>query len=222
MMINFKEYDKILIGIGESFAIKVPEGCDKGVDELKYIREHVDSSIIDAYNMLLTKIEGCDYFVVSTCTDDVIYSSSLDDERIVTPCGGFRYLQCEDDCAHELLPFEENMIDNLSEIRCPHCGKNVVFNKLPIDKYNEGGYMEQWEQYNKWLQSTINKKLLILELGVSMKYPTVIRFPFEKTAFYNQKADMYRVHESLAFSTPELKDRCICVKANPIEYLSTI
>lgn len=221
-MFDFKEYEKILIGIGESFQAKVPEEIADGVDTLMYIRENADSNIIGAYNILSDRLKECDYFVVSTCNDDLIYDSNLNKDRIVTPCGGFRFLQCEDDCAHELLPFSDNMCEEINEIRCPHCGKRVVFNRLPLDKYNEGGYMEQWEQYNKWLQSTINKKLLIIELGVSMKYPTVIRFPFEKTAFYNQKADMYRIHDSLAFSTPELKDRCRCIKANPIEYLATI
>lgn len=221
-MFEFKDYEKVLVGIGDSFEQKLPEGCDNGIEALMYIRDTADSKIMQAYNHLASMIGDADYFIVSTCNDDLIYRSTLDNNKIVTPCGGFRFLQCEDDCSHELLPFSDDMVEGFDKIRCPHCGKQVVFNRMPLDKYNEGGYMDQWEQYNKWLQSTINKKLLILEVGVSMKYPTVIRFPFEKTAFYNQKADMYRIHDTLAFSTPELKDRCRCITANPIEYLATI
>lgn len=222
MNIEFNEYDKILIGIGDDFSVKEPENIENIWDKLIYVEENVDFNILDAYNHLASKIKELDYFVVSTCNDDAIYKSNLNKSKIVTPCGGFRYLQCANDCSHELLPYEKSFLDSREELRCPHCGEKVVFNRLPIDHYNEGGYMDAWQEYNKWLQSTINKKLLILEVGVGMKYPTVIRFPFEKTAFYNQKSVMYRVHETLAFSTDELKDRCICVKGNPIEFLNNL
>ena len=72
---------------------------------------------------------------------------------------------------------------------------------------------------NKWLQTTINKRLLVLELGVGMKYPSVIRFPFEKLAMFNKKCHMYRVHPTLAFSTPEIQESCECVTCDPIEFL---
>ncbi len=222
MELELKEYDKVLIGIGDDFNTKTDDSCKNSWEELIFIENHVDSNIIAAFNHLQTVLEDTDHFIVTTCNDDLIYRSNLDEKRIVTPCGGFRYLQCIDDCSHELLPYESAMYESHEQIVCPHCKKPVVFNRMPIDNYNEGGYMEQWQEYNKWLQSTINKKLLILELGVGMAYPSVIRFPFEKTAFYNQKSIMYRVHESLAFSTPELKERCVCVKANPVEFLNNL
>lgn len=222
MEFDFKEYDKVLIGIGDDFNTKIPDECKNAWDEYDYIKNNIDTNIVEAYNNLAKKLDGIDYYIVSTCTDDLIYKSNIDATKVVTPCGGFRFLQCIDDCSHQLLPFEEDMYDNRANITCPFCHKEVVFNKLPLDKYNEGGYMDAWQDYNKWLQSTINKKLLIIEAGVGLAYPTVIRFPFEKTAFYNQKSVMYRIHETLAFSTPELKERCICVKSNPVELLKNI
>lgn len=222
MDLNFCDYDKVLIGLGDDFAVKCPESCKNAWDEYSFIKENDNAVILNAYNNLAEKLLDVDYYIVSTCTDDVIYESKLDKSRIVTPCGGFRYLQCIDDCSHELLPFEDEMLEEHDKIVCPNCKKEVVFNRLPLDKYNEGGYMEAWQDYNKWLQSTINKKLLIIEAGVGMAYPTVIRFPFEKTAFYNQKSVMYRVHETLAFSTPELKERCVCTKINPVEFITNL
>ena len=68
-------------------------------------------------------------------------------------------------------------------------------------KYCEGGYLEQWEAYMKFLQKTINRKLCILELGVSMRFPGVIRNAFEKTAYYNQKAKMFRIHQRMFLKT---------------------
>ena len=70
-----------------------------------------------------------------------------------------------------------------------------------------------------WLQGTIHKSVMILELGVSMKYPSVIRFPFEKVAFYNEKAMFYRVNEKLYHMTEELHDKGISVKANAYDWI---
>lgn len=220
-MIDFSEYDKVLIGIGDAFNTRLPDNNMKEVDKLRFVSEHVDKDIVEAYKKLFDRINASDYFVVSTCTDDLIYSVCTDRSRIVSPCGGFRYVQCVDDCCHELLEVGPQIIDEGMPV-CPHCNKEVVFNRLPLEHYNEGGYLEQWEAYNHWLASTVNKKLLIIELGVGMQYPSVIRFAFEKLAFFNKKSVMYRVHETLAFATEQIKDNCRCVQGNPVEFLSNL
>ena len=71
----------------------------------------------------------------------------------------------------------------------------------------------------KWLQGTLNKKVLILEIGVNMEYPSIIRWPFEKTAYLNQKANFIRINESLPQLTEELKDKGISINVNGIEWL---
>ena len=78
---------------------------------------------------------------------------------------------------------------------------------------------EKWNEYNEWIARTLNKKVCILELGVGLKYPSVIRWPFEKIAFFNNKAVMFRVHKSLYQTTEELKDKCIGIEGNPLDYV---
>lgn len=217
----FDGYEKIVIGIGDCFNVKIPKELNE-LEKLRYVRENTDTNIVEAYNKLANELEGKDYFIVSTCTDDVIYQSQIDMDHVVLPCGGFRFFQCPDDCSHELLPFYAQAIDDNTLPVCPHCGKEVIFNRLPADSYNEGGYLEMWEKYSRFLQGTVNKSLLVLELGVGMTYPSVIRFPFEKLAMFNKKAKMYRVHPSLAFSTPEIKDTCECISSDPVVFLNNI
>lgn len=77
---------------------------------------------------------------------------------------------------------------------CPTCGAPLNFHTIANPDYLENGYLPQWEHYKKWLTATLNKKLCILELGVDFTFPQVIRFPFEKTAFYNKKAVFVRVN----------------------------
>ena len=65
-------------------------------------------------------------------------------------------------------------------------------------------------------------QLLILELGVSLQFPTVIRWPFEKVAFYNQKAFLYRVNEKLYQMTKELSDRGTGIEKNAIDWINEL
>ena len=72
------------------------------------------------------------------------------------------------------------------------------------------------------MQGTINKKLCILELGVDLTFPSVIRWPFEKVAFYNQKADFIRVNERLYHMSEELKDKGYNIDKKQIKINGTI
>ena len=77
---------------------------------------------------------------------------------------------------------------------------------------------ESWERYLHWLSFTLNQKLCILELGVGFGTPTVIRWPFEKTAFFNQKAHMYRVNQTFYQITEQIRERAEAVEANSVEF----
>ena len=196
------------------------------------LRQSIDNRWNRAYKNLEKILTGKNYFIISLCMDDYIYNIGLEENRIVTPCGGFRKMQCDDNCSHELsdIPQEsydavlryyrkELPVDALQEPTCPLCGSKLRFNQLGVTRYAEEGYLERWSEYTKWLQGTVNKKLFVLELGVGMEYPTVIRFPFEKIVFYNQKSFLYRIHPSLYQIGEEIGGRGCSVKENPIDFL---
>ena len=94
--------------------------------------------------------------------------------------------------------------------------------QVGVDQYAEEGYLERWREYTKWLQGTVNKRLCILELGVGMEYPTIVRFPFEKIVFYNQKAYIYRVHPTLYQLGEEIGGRGSGIQAHPVDFLCRI
>ncbi len=193
-MDKLKNADMILIGIGEEF-----ENIDDGV----YV-----------YNKLAEELEGKNYFIVTLCMDDQIFSSNLDSTRIVAPMGGKRFKQCPNACTHDLYSLDENV--------CMHCGKELVYNSMLAPVYVEEGYMPQWQKYRMWLTGTLNKKLLLLELGVSMKMPGIIRFAFERTTALNIKSELIRVNELLPQVDINISDRAEAVHQSAVEWVKSL
>lgn len=99
------------------------------------------------------------------------------------------------------------------------CGSEASGNVITNENYDESEYLPQWQFYMNWLSATLGKKLCILELGAGMAYPSVIRIPFEKTAIFNQKARLIRIHSKLAQVPKELEERSVCIEEKPIEFL---
>ena len=74
-------------------------------------------------------------------------------------------------------------------------------------------------RFQNFLKTYHGKKLVILELGVGMELPQLIRFPFEKVAYFNQKSCLYRVHSHLYQMTEEIKERGYSVPMHPVTLL---
>lgn len=201
-----------------------------------YFRAHYAFSCHDekrekAYEVLSELLKDKNYFIVSLCTDGLLGVMEWKENRVVSPCGGYTKMQCVD-CPGELMDAAETVEQVIEECRekagcleevkkpvCGKCGSVLFFNNIYTENYDESGYLPVWEIYMKWLQGTLNKKLCLLELGVGMKFPSVIRWPFEKTAFFNQKAVLYRVHSRLYQMSEELKGKGFAIEADPIEFL---
>lgn len=196
MLEALEKAGKVLVGIGDEW------------------RTHKDSGILQAYGILARLLEGKDYFVVTTNTDAGIYNSSLDAERIVAPCGNETWRQCSKTCTKDIWEPGE-----IPDDICPHCGAPLTGNTREAENYIEEGYLPQWQRYTRWLAMTMNRELLVLELGEGFKVPTVIRWPFEKTVFFNQKSHMYRVHETLSQVTEEIKERAVPIPENSVEWI---
>lgn len=137
-------------------------------------------------------------------------------QRIVAPCGNETWRQCSLACTKDIWEPGE-----LPEDRCPHCGAPLTGNTMEAQVYIEEGYLPQWERYTHWLARTLNRKTVILELGAGFGNPEVIRFPFEKTAYFNQKAFLYRVNARFPQITEELHGRAKGIQADSVEWLTS-
>lgn len=211
-----EDADLVLIGIGMEF--------EKN-------RFQIQEDALQALNKLAGLLDKKNYFAVSVCMNDIARKSELQHDRVVQPCGSVAQKQCVNRCEEGLLALSEQESKALTEMlpcddllemnlgNCPKCGSKLVLNTVYTENYDENGYLKDWSRYTKWLQGTLNKKLCILELGVDLTYPSIIRWPFEKVAFYNNKANFIRVNERLYHMSEEIKDKGISVPKNAVQWL---
>lgn len=91
------------------------------------------------------------------------------------------------------------------------------------DEQEEKSTIEkQWDFYNKWLSATLNKKLMLVELGEGFKVPNLIRWPFERVAFINQKSSMFRINGKFPQISENIAERAVSVEENPYVFLQEL
>ena len=179
MLDHLASAQKVLVGIGGEW------------------KKGMRPDIYRAYDILGRLLKEKDYFIVTTNTDAAIYDSSLDGERIVAPCGNETWRQCSKACTKDIWEPGE-----IPDDICPHCKAPLTGNTREAETYIEEGYLPQWQKYTRWLTMTINRELLVLELGEGFH--------------------MYRVHESLSQVTQEIGERAWAVAENSVEWVGKL
>ena len=151
--------------------------------------------------------------------DGEIFHSSLDGERITAPCGNLHWFQCQAACTADI--WEEGEVP---EGVCPHCGAPLIPNTVEAEHYIEEGYLISWRKYTAWLAQTLNRKLEVLELGAGMhmRELQVIRWPLEKTVFFNKKAHMYRINREFPQISDEIGEKAEAVRENSVEFVKNL
>lgn len=206
------------------------------VIENNYLNSEIsmdDLSSYKAYKELLSVLDNKDYFIVNMNTDRLLEKIGFAEDKIVHPCGNNALYQCKNNCSDEVenaVEIDNKIIESiydkqllLSQVErpvCKKCGEILVYNSVKNRNYCEAGYLSQWEKYTEWTSRTLNKSLCVLELGVNFDYPTVIRWPFEKIAFINQKAHFIRINEKFNQISSELSNKGVSIKENAINFLA--
>lgn len=194
-----------------------------------------------AYKNLYELVKDKNYFVLSMCTSELIYQSGLEKDRIVMPCGNEGLFQCSQSCnhvVHDNTEYVNDFVKNLSEImdkikegtiideflpQCSNCKQRLTFNiRANVETYVEEGYLPQWQSYMNWLARTLNKNFVLLEFDVNFTLPSLIRWPFEKNAFLNNKATLVRVNKQFPQLTEEIKGKGISVEMTGSEFLELV
>lgn len=194
--------ERVLIGIGREWT------AEGGL--LKEENQRVKL----AYDALHGMVRDKDYFLVTTLTDGSVYETRFDRERITAPCGNVHWRQCQEACTKDI--WEEGEVPDGV---CPHCGAPLTGNTIAAKNYIEEGYLPAWKRYQLWLSSTLNRELTVLELGEGFLTPTVIRWPFEKTVFFNRKSWMFRINREFFQTAAQIKERSTPIACDSVDFI---
>ena len=271
---KIKDADIVLIGFGREFNIKRQDilntekryldleldssslsDLEKEWIELSIMYDCLNSGNCDIiekrkklYNEVhryLTDLGKSNYFVVTTCFDDIITYSNFDKDRMVAPCGTLKLMKCDRGCFKHVydtdMVFEninsilgkyysdgysdkDKMYEELIEAmpQCPMCKQVMSINIVKTNNYSEEGYRESWDSYMSWLQKTLNRKLVMLELGEGFETPTVIRWPFEKVATVNNKATLIRVNDKVWQISEDIEAKAIPLNMSGVGFVEEI
>ena len=210
VMEKIKEAQKVLIGIGKEWALRDDE---KDI-RFCHLTDPSQADLKAAYEALYDLIKEKDYYIVTTLTDGAVYEMPFDKNRIVAPCGNIHWRQCSKACTKDIWE-ESEVPDDV----CPHCKAPLTGNTIKAETYIEEGYLPRWKDYMKWQTGTINRSLVILELGEGFATPTVMRWPLEKIIYFNRKSRLYRINESFYQLPKEAEERGVSVHENSVRWM---
>jgi NAD-dependent SIR2 family protein deacetylase len=208
----FRQFQPEMAAMGYRYPYELFQHEDEGwpqAREWAYLIRHVNFvryvfPASELYKKLLKIVEGRDFFAVTSNADRQLMRAGFPMDRVFEAQGSYDRLRCTARCTREtweikpyidkLLPLidpETFMISDESAIPyCPYCGAplHTAFRAFE-------GYKQEEARYVDWLESTVGKKLCILELGVGFNTPAVIRWPFERLTYVHNGAHLFRVNK---------------------------
>lgn len=182
---------------------------DSEEERWNYWAKHINYSYIEPkplYKDLLKLVQNKNYFVITTNVDGQFIKSGFDKTKVFEVQGSYGKIQCEKGChkkvyddvklVKEMLKSSDNLkIPSKLVPHCPVCNGNMDVNIRKNMYFVED---DNWNKlnnaYEKFISDNINKKLVLLEFGVGFNTPSIIRFPFERLASYDN-ITLIRVNE---------------------------
>lgn len=193
-----------------------------------------DEQLFKAYRSLENLLDGKDYFVITLQTDGRIFKSGLDKDRVTAPCGSYEQLQCTENCENSVMDageeteriagavLEGTELSAIEKPVCPGCASPLGMNVYPQEHYCEAGYIGQWQKYQQWLGNTLNRNTVFLEAGAGFALPGLIRWPFEKAVYLNQKAYLFRIHEKFGQLSEEVGEKGCSIQVNSVKFFADL
>lgn len=184
------------------------------------------------YQQLLSAVKDKDYFVLTTNVDHQFQRAGFDKKRLFYTQGDYGLLQCTKPCCQKTWDNEtqiREMVEKQKDMRipttliphCPNCGRLMTTNLRADDKFVEdAGWYEAAKRYDEFTERIQGKRLLLLELGVGMNTPGIIKIPFLKMAMNDEKVTYTCIGLDDVWIPDEIKDRSIGIAADIAEVLS--
>ena len=173
------------------------------------------------YNDLLRIVQDKDYFVITTNVDEQFRKAGFPSDRIFEVQGDYGRMQCSVAC-HNKTYDDTEVVNTINAHAhdmtvaseyvpvCPVCGGTMDVN-LRINQYfvEDERWHKSAERYEEFVNKHLNSRLVLLELGVGMNTPSIIRYPFERITHRNNKSTLIRLNNSWTQGAMENASRTI-------------
>ena len=215
-----------------------------------YINRYLDAPK-PVYSDLFQLVQEKEYFVLTTNVDHQFQNAGFDKHRLFYTQGDYGLWQCSVPCHNETYDNEaavRKMVaaqgfafakdGNLyvpdgiklkmevpSELipYCPHCHKPMSVNLRADDTFVEDmGWHHAAEQYEAFLQSHRNQKVLFLELAVGYNTPSIVKYSFWRMTHDWPNATYACLNYGEAYAPDEIKRKSICVNGDIGEILTAL
>ena len=173
------------------------------------------------YQELYEIVKKKEYFVLSTNVDGQFYNSGFDNSKVFEIQGDYSYLQCENACHNKLYnnkELVEKWLQNTKDckipsdlvMKCPVCGGNMDMNlRKDANFVQDENWYAMSQRYDKFLDRTKNKNVVLLEIGVGFNTPEIIRFPFEQMTANSNKTTLIRINKDYPNPMLEIRNKTI-------------
>jgi NAD-dependent SIR2 family protein deacetylase len=188
----------------------------------------------EVYKELHKLVQGKKYFVLTTNVDQQFILSGFESERIFATQGDYGMFQCAKGCHKQLYENESEVKAMVAHQRnckipkylvpkCPVCGGEMEVN-LRVDGYfvEDENWHKGAERYSSFLKENQNKKLLLLELGVGMNTPGIIKYPFWQMTNQWKNVFYVCVNKGQAWAPEEISEKSICVDGDIGQVLQSL
>ena len=167
-----------------------------------------------------------DHFVITTNVDHCFQKAGFDKQRLFYTQGDYGLFQCSKPCHRATYDNEEvvrEMLKRQKDMKiptgliphCPVCGKPMTMNLRADDTFvQDDGWYRAAERYSEFLCRHKETKMLLLELGVGMNTPGIIKYPFWQMAAQNPNAYYVSINAGEAYAPEEIRERAICVNGD--------
>lgn len=194
-----------------------------------YWAKHINYSYISkpsfkTYQNLLKIVQDKEYFVITTNVDGQFLKAGLNPKKVFEVQGSYNKIQCSVAChskTYDNTNLVKQMLLSKNNLKVPHnlvpycpiCGQEMTINIRKDDYFVEDQHWHNLNQtYENFLNNHLNKKIVLLELGVGFNTPGIIRFPFEQLASTYKNITLIRINNTSLETFYELKNNFISLK----------
>lgn len=186
------------------------------------------------HKLLLDGVSDKKVFVLSTNADAQFIKAGLPGEKIFCTQGDYFHIQCGRGChgkTYDAVELFHQMDQERRDCKiptdmvpkCPVCGGPMDMN-LRKDNFfvQDDAWYAAEERFSDYLSEAIDKKLVLLELGVGFNTPTIIRFPFEKLVREHDNISLIRLNLEQAVVPESFGNRAVGIHADLKESIKDI